>query len=214
MGGDARDQRRGLRGVITLTYHSTHFYLLDCAGGKLLVDAGWPGCLPTLASRLKAYQIDGRQIKYVLATHYHPDHGGLVQEVKQAWGTRLIVHERQLPFIPQLAASFAKKGGYVPIQVGPQDIVLKDDNRGRLKALGVAGAVVPTPGHSDDSVSLMLDSGEAFTGDLPPPFMAGEAGDATVRASWRTLAAHGARMIYPAHTGPVPIEAILAGLEE
>ena len=36
-----------------------------------------------------------------------------------------------------------------------------------LSSLNIDGAFVPTPGHSNDSVSLLLDSGEVFTGDLP-----------------------------------------------
>ncbi len=99
-----------VQNVLTVTYHGTHYYLLDARGGKLLVDAGWPGSLATLTSKLKAYRIEGQQIKYVLPTHLHPDHAGLVQEVKQAWGTRLLIHAIQLPFLPQLAATYAKKG--------------------------------------------------------------------------------------------------------
>jgi hypothetical protein len=33
--------------------------------------------------------------------------------------------------------------------------------------LGMESEIVPTPEHSDDSVSLILDEGMAFTGDLP-----------------------------------------------
>jgi endoribonuclease LACTB2 len=202
-----------LSGPLALTYRSTHFFLLDVVGGKLLVDAGWPGSLPELASRLKAYRLDGRQIRYVLPTHFHPDHAGLVQEVKQTWGARMIVHKRQVPYIPQLAVQMAKKGGYVPVQVEPHDLVLTDDNRARLKALGLNGIVVPTPGHSEDSVSLVLDSGEALIGDLPPPHFLEEPTASTVRASWQTLIDHGARTVYPSHTPPAPIETIRALLE-
>jgi endoribonuclease LACTB2 len=194
--------------VITLTYHSTHFYVLEVGSGKLLVDAGWPGSLPTLAARLKAYRLDGRQIKYVLPTHFHPDHAGLVQEVKQAWGARLIVHALQLPFVPQLAEHYAKKGGYLPVQVEPHDVVLQGSTRAALTALGLNGEVIATPGHSDDSISLVLDTGEAFVGDLPPPHIAGEGNADTVRASWQALLARGARTIYPAHTGPVSMDTI------
>jgi glyoxylase-like metal-dependent hydrolase (beta-lactamase superfamily II) len=194
--------------LITLTYQSTHYFLLEVTGGWFMVDAGWPGSLPMLSSKLKAYRLDGRQIRYVLPTHFHPDHAGLAQEIKQAWGTRLIVHQQQVPFIPQLAEHYAKKGGYVPVRVEAQDLILTGDGRQVLKGLGLDGQVVLTPGHSDDSVSLVLDSGEAFVGDLPPPFIAD---DATVRASWQALRAAGARVIYPSHTGPVALDAMEPG---
>jgi ribonuclease/clavin/mitogillin len=194
--------------VLTLTYHGTHFYLLDAAGGKLLVDAGWPGSLSTLASKLKAYQIDGRQIKYVWPTHLHPDHAGLVQEVKRAWGARLVIHAGQMPYLPELAALFVKKGGYVPIQVEAPDIILTDGNRPQLAALGVQGEIIHTPGHSNDSYSLVLDDGAAFVGDLTWPALADEDRAATVRASWQALLDRGARTIYPGHGGPTPVESL------
>ncbi len=34
---------------------------------------------------------------------------------------------------------------------------------------GVRGEILKTPGHSDDSVSLVLDSGMVFVGDLHRP---------------------------------------------
>jgi hypothetical protein len=40
--------------MLTLTLRATHYYLLPLRRGHLLVDAGWPGTLPLLASRLKA----------------------------------------------------------------------------------------------------------------------------------------------------------------
>jgi endoribonuclease LACTB2 len=41
------------------------------------------------------------------------------------------------------------------------------DSRSLLEQVGIAGEVVHTPGHSDDSLSLLLDNGAVFTGDLP-----------------------------------------------
>lgn len=41
-------------------------------------------------------------------------------------------------------------------------------------AFPVYGEILWTPGHSDDSVSLVLDSGIAFTGDLQPPLASDE----------------------------------------
>jgi endoribonuclease LACTB2 len=65
---------------------------------------------------------------------------------------------------------------------------------------------VPTPGHSDDSVSLLLDDGSAFTGDLTPPELTEERNADVAAASWRLLRRPGAVRVYPGH-GPVrPME--------
>ena len=42
------------------------------------------------------------------------------------------------------------------------------ESRALLEQIGIRGEIVPTPGHSADSVSLLLDDGSAFTGDLTP----------------------------------------------
>ncbi len=43
-------------------------------------------------------------------------------------------------------------------------------SRAFLARIGILGEIISTPGHSDDSVTLILDQGVAFTGDLTPPF--------------------------------------------
>ncbi len=192
-----------MENLITLTHRSTHTFLVDLGTGKLMVDAGWPGTLSVLKSQLRAYRIDPAEIKFVLITHTHPDHAGLAQEIKRLSGARLLIHEVQVPFLPQLEASWKGKGGYVPIVVEPRDVVLASANRPVLGQLGIRGEVLETPGHSDDSVSLVLDSGLCFVGDLhPPQFAPDEAAAAVSRASWQKLLDHGARMFYPAHGEP------------
>ena len=65
----------------------------------------------------------------------------------------------------------------------------------------MAGEILSTPGHSDDSVSLLLDNGGVFTGDLTHPAMVEEANALVTAASWRLLEERGANLIYPGH-GP------------
>jgi glyoxylase-like metal-dependent hydrolase (beta-lactamase superfamily II) len=61
---------------------------------------------------------------------------------------------------------------------------------------------VPTPGHSKDSVSLLLDNGWVFIGDLPPTNMDTSETAAAVSRSWQILRERGATTVYPGH-GPV-----------
>lgn len=61
------------------------------------------------------------------------------------------------------------------------------ESRSRLADVGIVGEVVPTPGHSDDSVSLVLDAGAAFTGDLTPRSMAEPENAAMIASSWQRL---------------------------
>ncbi len=75
-----------------------------------------------------------------------------------------------------------------------------DESRSLLRRIGFSGEIIHTPGHSDDSVSLLLDDGSAFTGDLTPPFLAADEDQAVVlRSSWQRLRERGATRIYPGH---------------
>ena len=185
-------------GVITL--RSTHFYLIDCQGGKLLYDAGWVGQMPALLSRLRAYGVAPAEIKYVMFSHSHTDHADLVQEVKQGCGARLIIHEVQVPHLSSLEAFHARKGQpYVPIRVEKADLVVSGASPRIPAVTGLGGWVVPAPGHSPDHIALVLDDGKAFTGDLLRPDLVGPEAGEVVRQSWRTLLALGANVFYPSH---------------
>jgi endoribonuclease LACTB2 len=189
-----------MENLVTLTVKSTHFYLIDFGKGKLLVDAGWVELLPRFNAELKNAGVAYPEIKFVLFTHHHPDHAGLVQTVKRLSGARLLIHASQLPYLPALNGFYAKTPGFEPVVVAKTDLVSPD--RRALAALGIRGEIVPTPGHSPDSVSLVLDSGMAFTGDLHVPSMATEENAAETRASWRRLADLHVETIYPAHGNP------------
>jgi glyoxylase-like metal-dependent hydrolase (beta-lactamase superfamily II) len=91
---------------------------------------------------------------------------------------------------------------YTAITLHDNVVVPIAESRAVLKSLGFEGQLVHTPGHSDDSVSLVLDSGEAFTGDLTWPAMIGPGNADVVMASWRALRDCGATTVYPGH-GPV-----------
>ena len=197
-----------LESLVAITIRSTHYYLIDTGQGKLMVDTGWAGSLPALKSQLKRYAIDLAQIRYIMITHHHPDHAGLTQEIKRANKARLIILEKQIPFLENLSAFYKEKGLYVSIQIEANDLVLKSSNRADLNRIGIQGEIVETPGHSDDSVSLVLDSGMAFIGDLHlPDLVPDEMRDATCQ-SWKKLLGLKVKTVYPAHGNPFQIDAI------
>ena len=90
------------------------------------------------------------------------------------------------------------------------DLVLGDDDFS-LEPYGIHGRVIHTPGHTSGSMSLLLDTGDAFVGDLAVnglPFRigpgmphVGENADA-IKESWSLIISSGARQIYPAHGKP------------
>jgi glyoxylase-like metal-dependent hydrolase (beta-lactamase superfamily II) len=91
---------------------------------------------------------------------------------------------------------------YVDITLSDNVTISLAESRAVLARIGIAGEILHTPGHSDDSVSLLLDNGAVFTGDLTHPRLVGEHDAGVVGASWRRLREHGATLVYPGH-GPV-----------
>ncbi len=197
--------------------HGALMYLVDCRDGKLLFDAGWPRSLPDLKAGMEAEGLRLSAIRFVAASHAHMDHAGLMQKLKRHCGVRLLVHEKQRGSLEELNSFFERRPDpdYEPIRIDGNDIVLGSPNRDVLELVGIAGEILETPGHSDDSVSLVLDGGAVFTGDLTRPDMAIEAFRAAVTASWRALLDHGAAWIFPGHGAPYPasiIEEMLRGV--
>lgn len=201
--------RLAMPNVGVITIRSTHFYVIDCQGGYLLYEAGWAGQMPTLRNRLRAYGVATQGIRWVMYSHNHTDHADLVQEVKESYGARLLVHEVQVPHLPWLAGFHARRGEpYVPIRVEMDDVVLSGPSPRLPKEIGLGGYVVATPGHSPDHITLVLDDGSAFTGDLHTPDLVGFENYAVIRESWRTLLSLGARAFYPAHGEPFGLEKV------
>jgi glyoxylase-like metal-dependent hydrolase (beta-lactamase superfamily II) len=80
-----------------------------------------------------------------------------------------------------------------------------------LGEIGIPGEILPTPGHSDDSVSLLLDNGTVFTGDLTHPAFIGVEDREVVLANWRLLRERGATCVYPGHGPARAWEAFIGG---
>jgi len=186
--------------IVNVGYDSTNYYVLADSKPILLVDGGWPGTLPKLQHQCQRVGISLPDIKHLLITHYHPDHAGLAQELKQI-GLRLILLETQLAAVPVLRTHMKPQNHYVEIDLTDNVMLKLSDSRVFLATLGLPGEIISTPGHSDDSITLVLDDGAAFTGDLPHPMVLDDSMEAA-RESWRNIRRSGGKTIYPGH-GPV-----------
>ena len=184
--------------IVNVGYRSTNYWVVSAGSSRLLVDIGWPGTLGTLKANLKRQGVPLRELRYALATHYHIDHAGLAEELKRE-GVPLLVLAVQVDAIP-LMKTWTKPGdNYVEITGEGNVTISFEQSRHLLSQIGLAGEILPTPGHSEHCVSLLLDDGSTFTGDLPPEAHAFD--NAVALASWRRLRERGARQVYPGH-GP------------
>jgi glyoxylase-like metal-dependent hydrolase (beta-lactamase superfamily II) len=187
--------------IVNVGYRSTNLWVVSAGRQRLLVDLGWWGMFSALSANLGRADIPLREISHGMATHYHGDHAGAAQDLKNA-GMRLIVVEEQVAAISLMKRHAKKSDRYTEITPDGNLVVSCADSRALLAKLGIDGQFVHTPGHSDDSITVLLDTGEAFTGDLTWPMFATDETMEQVMASWERLRALGARSVYAGH-GPV-----------
>ncbi len=136
--------------------------------GGLLFDTDYAGTLPAFCKAVKQNGIAVKDIRYVLASHYHPDHMGLISELMKQ-GVKLLLADVQKDFIHYSDKIFERdKIPYSPIDESSATVISCDESRCFLSCIGIHGEIVHTPSHSEDSISLVLDDGDCFVGDLEP----------------------------------------------
>ena len=175
-----------------------NLYLLDNKKYRLLIDAGFSGQLNEIgrAMRKTGYKI--WEIDFLLVTHFHVDHAGEVQALKNQ-GIKFLIIDTQPMFIEPMEKLIRSKWlNYTPLNRSDNIEVTCSGSRDLLKQININGEIISTPGHSDDSISLLLDSGETFTGDLPAEYLVLDKHTKAAQ-SWTVLKKKGAKIIYPAH---------------
>jgi glyoxylase-like metal-dependent hydrolase (beta-lactamase superfamily II) len=193
--------------IVNVGYRSTNYWVVSAGTSRMLIDLGYPGTMGIMRANLRRMGIPLSEIRYALATHYHIDHAGLAQELKNA-GVPLLVVDVQLAALPLLARWTKPSDHFIDITMTDNLTIAAAQSRDALGAIGIGGEIIHTPGHSDDSVSLLLDDGSAFTGDLTPPMLVSDEQASVVIESWRRLRDHGATRIYPGHGPPRPMPSI------
>lgn len=180
-----------------LLYGKTRTYLV---GGILLVDTDWAGTLLSLFRKLKESNILAESIRYLMITHYHPDHMGIVAELMDL-GVKLVIFDVQLSHVHFSDGIYAKEKNraYKPIDESRALMLTCAESRKFLANLGISGEVIHTPGHSEDSVSLILDDGTAIVGDLPPYSALAAIDDEKVQNSYKNILSRGASRLHYGH---------------
>ena len=183
-----------------LHYDNTNTYFIETDNRAILFDTGWAGSFLRLCRELGEKGLKLQSVQYLMISHFHPDHMGLAGELTQHEIVPVVM-ENQVSYI-HAADEILKKdkrGGFVPIENANVKVLSFAESRAFLKSLGTEGEIIPTPGHSDDSISLCLDSGEVFVGDLYPFYELKSHEEETVWESWRAIMKRSPKKIYYGH---------------
>lgn len=167
----------------------------------MLVDTDYAGTLPAFYKTIKEYNIKISDITYVLATHYHPDHIGLISELMKQ-GVKLLLIDTQSSHIHFADDIFRrdKRLEYQPINIDDSIIVNIKDSRDFLKNMGIEGEIISVPSHSEDSIALILDNGICFVGDLEPiEYLDAYDDNAILKNDWTLVMSYNPKTIFYAH---------------
>ena len=208
----------------------TNAFVIKAESGCVLVDAGFPRQEKSFRKQLKRISLEPRDITLIVATHGHADHVGSLRALKGETGAAVVIHRADshllqkgiltIPpavtvwgrFLALVFRVFLSLGRFEPVK---PDIIIEQEVP--LQEFGVSGKILPTPGHSPGSVSVVLDSGEAFVGDLAVnafplgmglgvPSLAENVQQ--IYRSWDILLSAGATMVYPGHGKPFPADCL------
>ena len=176
--------------VTKLKYGNTNTYFIRGAKGSILLDTDYAGTLQMFYKEIKKNGISLKDITYILATHYHPDHMGLVGELV-SMGVKFLVIDTQVPNLHFSDDIFSRDKTLRMSPSVPEDkaeVIACKDSRAFLAALGIDGEIVSTPSHSGDSITFVLGSGDCFVGDLEPmEFMDGYEENKALQSDWEKV---------------------------
>lgn len=143
--------------------------------------------------------IKAEDIAYFFVSHFHMDHCGISERLKDN-GVTLLLHKVQANGLKSINHFFENNPNkhFRPITQENSSIITSEQSIALLGSLGLSGEIVPTPGHSDDSISLILNN-IAFIGDLPQYDLVEAYFDPTITESWKRLMDRGVSYVYPAH---------------
>ncbi|WP_412537879.1 MBL fold metallo-hydrolase [Longispora sp. K20-0274] len=198
----------------------------------ILVDAGIPGSAERILNQVRAHGVDPADIALIVLTHGHIDHFGSAAELRRLTGAPVAGHAGDLdpyttgrvrePYLPTGPfGTLLARNSALHVAVDPvlPDLVLHGELR--LDDHGVDARVIPTPGHTAGTVSVLTDDGELLAGDMiagsflgtiatrpaNPPFHDDAPGNLT---SLRAMLDLGPVRLHVGHGGPLDPDRVRA----
>jgi glyoxylase-like metal-dependent hydrolase (beta-lactamase superfamily II) len=207
-------------------------YLIETPDALFLVDGGVVGTGRRILQRIAEIGRRPQDLRFAVLTHAHLDHFGGLAEVQEASGCAIICHPSHAETVREgIGVASPGVNAFGKLYKRLADAVLPllrlpklrrvfpAEDGARLHEYGLDGRILHTPGHSAGDLTLVLDGGQAFVGDLvqgrrlprvtPPEFSIMATDEHAMLASWRVLLDSGARVIYPGHGRVVAIDALV-----
>ena len=147
--------------------------------GVIIVDTGFENTREKYLEAFSEAGIKPEDVTLIVLTHGHSDHFSFAGELKKITNAPVLCHKlavkalkagKNPEFIPRNNEEGKKFLEFInSLDLTPHSPVNPDltfEDEFDLTPFGVSGKVIHTPGHSYCSSSVVLDSGEAFIGDM------------------------------------------------
>lgn len=208
--------KSGIR-VIRILAGRSNVFLVVSGKTNIIIDTGISHSWKKLQRNLLRMNIT--DVSYLVLTHTHFDHTQNAARLKEKYGLKVMVHETEAGYlasgndnvpggttmisgflVKKFARIFSKTFRYNTCE---PDIII--DHFYDLTPAGIKGYVLHTPGHTDGSVSIIIDDEIAVVGDTMfgvfpgsvfPPFA--DDVPAMIR-SWGELLKTNCRLFLPSH---------------
>lgn len=159
--------------IVTIACGNANAYLLRSPEGGILIDTGTEKYREKVLSACRE-----TGVKLILLTHGHVDHCQNAAFLADKLGCPVGIGAADIPLLRDGVArtvyghgligavyAFASNRVIASQRIPPVTPAVVLENGFSLKAYGIAGTVVPLPGHTAGSVGVLLDTGELFVGD-------------------------------------------------
>ncbi|MBN1298087.1 MAG: MBL fold metallo-hydrolase [Actinobacteria bacterium] len=163
--------------IITINMVFVNSYIIKGNNKIIIVDAGLPGNAGKIVNKIKDIGFNISDISLIILTHAHLDHFGSLKKLKDMTKAKIAVHKEDAAYLSagksaevvpvtrfsRIMMSMIKKIAERPADKIKIDILIEDELD--LNIFGISGKVISTPGHTDGSVAIFLDSGKCMVGD-------------------------------------------------
>lgn len=229
--------------MINLGNRIVNNWIYKIDDGFVLVDTGYENGYLRLIKQLSKHNISISDIRYIFLTHAHDDHAGFLNEIlSEAATIKVIMSDKALStlfrgqnsfeggctshlalFFCNIMKIFGKGQHRFPAlsrDFTNRCILVTEENRTEIEN-ALCGMIIDTPGHTEDSISLLLNDGVLFCGDaamngLPSlnriTIWAGN--QQAYLQSWKSMLAQSPKIIYPGHGKPFGYTELIDNIEK